>query len=112
MNMNSNLLDSFGSLHSFARALLKTGIPELGLGDAEQTMIFNAWERHLLLWNNSRRLRNHAHFMYFFLSITAFATALFSVIYANAEIVGNFDDYAFISQESFSNILGEWWRSE
>ena len=82
------------------------GIPELGLGDAEQTMIFNAWERHLLLWNNSRRLRNHAHFMYFFLSITAFATALFSVIYANAEIVGGFDEDAmWLNQENFGNLL-------
>ena len=68
------------------------GIPELGLGDAEQTMVFNAWERHLLLWHNAKMLRERAHFMYFFLSLVAFGTALSSVLYANAEILGDLGD--------------------
>jgi hypothetical protein len=40
------------------------GIPELGLGDAEINMIFNAWERHLVLYQNAKSLRRKAHFMY------------------------------------------------
>ena len=52
-------------------------------------MVFNAWERHIILWNNAKIIRNRAHLLYFSLTLIAFSTALCSVLYANVEIAGD-----------------------
>ncbi|GMI17618.1 hypothetical protein TrLO_g4439 [Triparma laevis f. longispina] len=85
-----------------------SGIPELGLGDAEMNMVFNAWERHVILWNNAKIIRNRAHIMYFLLTLIALSTALCSVLYANVEISGTVEVQGVsMDHKSFESFLGK-----
>ncbi|GMI05119.1 hypothetical protein TrVE_jg12256 [Triparma verrucosa] len=67
----------------------KSGIPELGVGNAEDLVVYNAWQRHVVLFENSVSYRFDANKLYMMLVITAFLTTLTSVIYSNLK--GDFD---------------------
>lgn len=61
----------------------KTGIPELGVGNAEELVVFNAWERHKALFYNQKSLFLTGRIIYIMLAVTAFLTTVCSVIYSN-----------------------------
>ena len=86
-----------------------SGIPELGLGDAEMNMVFNAWERHCILWTNAKIIRNRAHLLYALLTFIALSTALCSVLYANVEIAGGSIEVSGVSmtEKEFEDYLGK-----
>lgn len=61
----------------------KSGIPELGVGNAEDLVVYNGWQRHVVLFENSIKYKSDANRIYMLLVITAFLTTLTSVIYSN-----------------------------
>ena len=36
------------------------GVPELGIGNAESAVVYNAWKRHLVLYLNSASVKKEA----------------------------------------------------
>ena len=48
----------------------KAGIPELGVGNAEELVVFNAWQRHEVLYDNHKKLYLMERIMYIVLAVT------------------------------------------
>jgi len=66
-----------------AFASSSTGVPELGIGDAESAVVYNAWKRHMVLYANCTRQRRRGNIAFMILLILGVATASLSTIYAN-----------------------------
>ena len=60
-----------------------SGIPELGLGLAEEYLVMNAWFRHICLFQNSVTYKRTSNFLWLFIALVAFATTVASVLYSN-----------------------------
>jgi hypothetical protein len=67
-----------------AFASSSTGVPELGIGDAETAVVYNAWKRHLVLHANCSALKFSGNIAFLALLVLGVATATLSTLYANA----------------------------
>ena len=67
-----------------AFASSSTGVPELGIGDAETAVVYNAWKRHLVLHANCSALKFSGNVAFLALLVLGVATATLSTLYANA----------------------------
>ena len=74
-----------------AFASSSTGVPELGIGDAETAVVYNAWKRHMVLHANCVELKRWGNLTFITLLILGVATATLSTLYANATDM-NFND--------------------
>ena len=67
----------------------KSGIPELGVGNAEDLVIYNAWQRHMVLYENSMRYKRSNTIVFMLLLLVGFLTTVCSVMYSYLK--GNYD---------------------
>ena len=61
-----------------------TGVPELGIGDAETAVVYNAWKRHIVLYANRVELQKWGKMLFLILVTLGVSTATLSTLYANA----------------------------
>ncbi|GMH71919.1 hypothetical protein TL16_g05779 [Triparma laevis f. inornata] len=64
------------------------GVPELGIGNAETGVVYNAWKRHLVLYENRRSLQKYGNTLFIWLTILGVSTASLSTVYANKADLG------------------------
>lgn len=67
-----------------AFASSSAGVPELGLGNAETAVVYNAWKRHMVLFENCVKLKRLGNLLFIILLVLGVLTATMSTIYANA----------------------------
>ncbi len=65
-----------------------SGVPELGIGNAETAVVYNAWKRHLVLHTNKLALMKLANQLFIALVLFGLATSILSTVYANQIDVG------------------------
>ena len=46
-----------------------SGVPELGIGSAETAVVYNAWKRHLVLYENCRALQSLGNWLFIFVLV-------------------------------------------
>merc|ERR1719199_1747140 len=57
------------------------GLPELGIGTAEEDVVIEAWKMHMTLTKNMKRFRFWGDVCYFLSVVLGLAAALFSVVH-------------------------------
>ncbi|GMH70018.1 hypothetical protein TrST_g14150 [Triparma strigata] len=65
-----------------------SGVPELGIGNAETAVVYNAWKRHLVLFENRKALQQMGNSLFIWLTVLGVSTASLSTIYANKADIG------------------------
>ena len=58
------------------------GVPELGLGPAEEIAILTAWKRHMVLWSNGAKFERFADMLQICLYALSIFTTVLAVVYA------------------------------
>eukprot|EP00746_Dinoflagellata_sp_MGD_P150596 gnl/MRDRNA2_/MRDRNA2_82436_c0_seq2.p1 gnl/MRDRNA2_/MRDRNA2_82436_c0~~gnl/MRDRNA2_/MRDRNA2_82436_c0_seq2.p1 ORF type:complete len:1083 (+),score=205.85 gnl/MRDRNA2_/MRDRNA2_82436_c0_seq2:86-3334(+) len=56
------------------------GLPELGLGSAEEDIVLDAWKTHMILTSNAKRFRRWGDFFYYFSLFLTFISSIFAVL--------------------------------
>lgn len=83
------------------------GVPELGLGEAEEMCILTAWKRHMTLIDNASAYERQADaiqlFLYFLAILTTTLTVFYAMERADADMAA-----ALAALPSFADITGSW----
>jgi len=69
-----------------------SGVPELGIGNAESAVVYNAWKRHLVLYQNCAKMKRDATGFFIVITLLGLATATMSTTYANAAVLDMGED--------------------
>jgi hypothetical protein len=64
------------------------GLPELGLGSAEEDIVLDAWKAHMILTSNAKRFRRWGDFFYYFSLFLTFISSILAVLITKEDYLG------------------------
>jgi len=81
------------------------GLPELGLGSAEEDVVLDAWQTHMIYTDNAMRFRRDGDFFYYFSLVLTFISAVCAVLITKKDYIGEMTNALDFDMGDFFNRL-------